>query len=62
MEMENEITQLYFVVRDLGAELGRVFEGGPDWKVVREKAKELQELATKALAADISMLERGRRR
>jgi len=36
----------------LGTQLGRVPEGGPDWKVVREKAKELQELATKALVGN----------
>ena len=49
--MENEITEFYLIVKDLGIELRKVPEGGPDWKVVKEKAKELQELATKALAA-----------
>ena len=49
--MENEVVRLYFIVKDLGAELGRAFEGGPDWLKVSEKAKELESLADEVIKA-----------
>jgi len=56
--MENEIVQLYLIVKDLGTQLGRVPEGGPDWKVVRDKAKELESLADEILSREWSQASR----
>ena len=54
----DEIVQLYLILKDVGSELARVPEGGPDWHLVRDKAKELEHLADEILSREWSQASR----
>jgi hypothetical protein len=50
--MEKPLVEFYELLKDLGAELAMVPDGGhPDWRQVRDKAKQLQTLAESVLNA-----------
>jgi hypothetical protein len=51
--MEEPLVKFYEILKDLGAELAMVPDGGhPDWRQVKDKAKELQTLAESVLSAE----------